>query len=134
MSGDGGGQAGAQREQARYVHRLRALLHRGAEQHVVDLATLQAGALDRGADRMRTERRGKRVVERTAPGFGQRGAGGGNDESEEHTSELQSLMRISYAVFCLNKKKKKDQPLPTTHTKKIRPQPPRKPHTTIATP
>src|SRR3546814_6914094 len=27
--------------------------------------------------------------------------------SEEHTSELQSLMRISYAVFCLNKHKKK---------------------------
>src|SRR3546814_1072527 len=27
--------------------------------------------------------------------------------SEEHTSELQSLMRISYAVFCLTKKKKK---------------------------
>src|SRR3546814_14869514 len=33
--------------------------------------------------------------------------------SEEHTSELQSLMRISYAVFCL-KKKKKDK---TTNTK-----------------
>src|SRR3546814_1389332 len=32
----------------------------------------------------------------------QRGAG----RSEEHTSELQSLMRSSYAVFCLNKKKK----------------------------
>src|SRR3546814_9436256 len=31
--------------------------------------------------------------------------------SEEHTSELQSLMRISYAVFCLKKKKKKK----TTH-------------------
>src|SRR3546814_3386807 len=29
--------------------------------------------------------------------------------SEEHTSELQSLMRISYAVFCLKKKKKKVQ-------------------------
>src|SRR3546814_5658761 len=29
------------------------------------------------------------------------------DRSEEHTSELQSLMRISYAVFCLTKKKKK---------------------------
>src|SRR3546814_4959594 len=28
-----------------------------------------------------------------------------NGRSEEHTSELQSLMRISYAVFCLNKKK-----------------------------
>src|SRR3546814_5346479 len=47
------------------------------------------------------------------------GAGGGTDlstrvladaaakilRSEEHTSELQSLMRISYAVFCLKKKK-----------------------------
>src|SRR3546814_6239395 len=30
--------------------------------------------------------------------------------SEEHTSELQSLMRISYAVFCLKKKKNKKQP------------------------
>src|SRR3546814_7488384 len=29
------------------------------------------------------------------------------DRSEEHTSELQSLMRISYAVFCLKTKKKK---------------------------
>src|SRR3546814_5945533 len=28
------------------------------------------------------------------------------NRSEEHTSELQSLMRISYAVFCLNKKRK----------------------------
>src|SRR3546814_10800831 len=31
--------------------------------------------------------------------------------SEEHTSELQSLMRISYAVFCLKKKKKLNQHL-----------------------
>src|SRR3546814_4881488 len=29
-----------------------------------------------------------------------------DDRSEEHTSELQSLMRISYAVFCLKKKSK----------------------------
>src|SRR3546814_6626565 len=34
-----------------------------------------------------------------------RGASGPH-RSEEHTSELQSLMRISYAVFCLKKKKK----------------------------
>src|SRR3546814_1155664 len=34
--------------------------------------------------------------------------------SEEHTSELQSLMRISYAVFCLKKKK------PMTHNKRHR--------------
>src|SRR3546814_2029061 len=33
-------------------------------------------------------------------------AGRGQARSEEHTSELQSLMRISYAVFCLKKKKK----------------------------
>src|SRR3546814_4405780 len=32
---------------------------------------------------------------------------GGGQRSEEHTSELQSLMRISYAVFCLKKKKHK---------------------------
>src|SRR3546814_4245322 len=34
-----------------------------------------------------------------------RPAGGSHYRSEEHTSELQSLMRISYAVFCLKKKK-----------------------------
>src|SRR3546814_1531720 len=33
-----------------------------------------------------------------------------DDRSEEHTSELQSLMRISYAVFCLKKKNKTYQP------------------------
>src|SRR3546814_7371405 len=33
----------------------------------------------------------------------------GRGRSEEHTSELQSLMRISYAVFCLKKKKKTKQ-------------------------
>src|SRR3546814_8633831 len=32
--------------------------------------------------------------------------------SEEHTSELQSLMRISYAVFCLKKKKKRQSNKP----------------------
>src|SRR3546814_10213404 len=34
--------------------------------------------------------------------------------SEEHTSELQSLMRISYAVFCLKKKKTQNTPSITT--------------------
>src|SRR3546814_5362750 len=36
--------------------------------------------------------------------------------SEEHTSELQSLMRISYAVFCLNNNKHQTQSLISTHT------------------
>src|SRR3546814_7169567 len=35
--------------------------------------------------------------------------------SEEHTSELQSLMRISYAVFCLKQKKTKNTPDNTQH-------------------
>src|SRR3546814_3464932 len=42
------------------------------------------------------------VVEREIEAAGVCGA----HRSEEHTSELQSLMRISYAVFCLKKKKK----------------------------
>src|SRR3546814_8549834 len=40
--------------------------------------------------------------------------GQGRTRSEEHTSELQSLMRISYAVFCLKKKKRPTRPI--THT------------------
>src|SRR3546814_10796721 len=32
-----------------------------------------------------------------------------SNRSEEHTSELQSLMRLSYAVFCLKKKKKQNR-------------------------
>src|SRR3546814_3830765 len=39
------------------------------------------------------------------------------DRSEEHTSELQSLMRLSYAVFCL-KKKKTDNKYTPYHTKR----------------
>src|SRR3546814_4971145 len=43
--------------------------------------------------------------------------GGTRTDSEEHTSELQSLMRISYAVFCLKKKHKHrhiSHPLPNS--------------------
>src|SRR3546814_1404422 len=39
--------------------------------------------------------------------------------SEEHTSELQSLMRISYAVFCLKKKKRKSDNQSTWKTHNI---------------
>src|SRR3546814_1050871 len=49
----------------------------------------------RGARLHRIEKGGLRIAPR----------GGGGWRSEEHTSELQSLMRISYAVFCLKKKK-----------------------------
>src|SRR3546814_3193486 len=40
--------------------------------------------------------------------------------SEEHTSELQSLMRISYAVFCLKKKNKKKQRIKKKSTSNTR--------------
>src|SRR3546814_9006342 len=44
-------------------------------------------------------------VEAVHPGDAGDRCGEGALRSEEHTSELQSLMRISYAVFCLKKKK-----------------------------
>src|SRR3546814_3075127 len=52
--------------------------------------------------------------------------------SEEHTSELQSLMRISYAVFCLKKKRNKHQntrahqQTQVTKTQRLSPPPPQK--------
>src|SRR3546814_6731803 len=44
------------------------------------------------------------------------GTATGADRSEEHTSELQSLMRISYAVFCLKKKKETTKQLHNHNT------------------
>src|SRR3546814_5331772 len=41
------------------------------------------------------------------------------DRSEEHTSELQSLMRISYAVFCLKKKKERNKKSQNTNTRYV---------------
>src|SRR3546814_2442759 len=42
------------------------------------------------------------------------------NRSEEHTSELQSLMRISYAVFCLKKKKTEKQSTSTAREKQTK--------------
>src|SRR3546814_1779378 len=90
-------------------------------ERLLDDRTLDAAARDRTDhspvavhDQPRTDR-----ARRTAPGlhhgrdgdlaaFAQPGSGGRQhvvlgSRSEEHTSELQSLMRTSYAVFCLNK-------------------------------
>src|SRR3546814_4402786 len=62
--------------------------------------------LDRGAGLVRLDGGvddiGRSVFQRLEAAAGTRCA----LRSEEHTSELQSLMRISYAVFCLKKKKK----------------------------
>src|SRR3546814_3140996 len=57
---------------------------------------------------------GRAVVERADHGLGRLEEI--RHRSEEHTSELQSLMRISYAVFCLKKKKTTQTDLTTVHT------------------
>src|SRR3546814_8406916 len=70
-----------------------AVVHEGCPEHQLAQETLVGGGCD--------------------DDFGQRGLHEPSEiaealqRSEEHTSELQSLMRISYAVFCLKKKKKK---------------------------
>src|SRR3546814_1609998 len=72
-------------------------------------------------------RRPRRARHRGQPRHRQDDRGGiprarGDGRSEEHTSELQSLMRISYAVFCLKKKIKQTRPtnIPkTTHTSTV---------------
>src|SRR3546814_7243555 len=65
-----------------------------------------AGAVGAGAGGERGAARDRAVARRGRDRYW-RGRGGGRGRSEEHTSELQSLMHISYAVFCLTKKKKK---------------------------
>src|SRR3546814_4709385 len=74
---------------------------------VVDMTTLGMGPLaaqilgDFGADVIKVEVPAGDAFRHIVP---QRSAGMSHTRSEEHTSELQSLMRISYAVFCLKKK------------------------------
>src|SRR3546814_4400620 len=72
---------------------------------IVELPTLLFGRNDQlTACRSRSgERQAKRMT----------------DRSEEHTSELQSLMRISYAVFCLKKKKNTKEHKYQRHMKKL---------------
>src|SRR3546814_11110673 len=59
----------------------------------------------------RSDRRGGGVARGNEPHFARHMIAGRDDDprSEEHTSELQSLMRISYAVFCLTKTTKKER-------------------------
>src|SRR3546814_7204769 len=82
--------------------RIADLLHAGVVDHA-DADLLTGGAKlgnARGAARWRVRVR----LQRLGPACPQRQR---ITRSEEHTSELQSLMRISYAVFCLKKQKNK---------------------------
>src|SRR3546814_3420153 len=76
----------------------------GVEHRLVDQAlVVGVEALDRGAQRLDdgVDRAADTLAEVAVAAVAQLH---GLERSEEHTSELQSLMRISYAVFCLKKK------------------------------
>src|SRR3546814_3606845 len=96
--GSGGGAA-----RALLARSLAAGHERGVDLLEHDLA-IDHALLDIGARRQVVHDVEEHLLEdgpqTTGPGASQQGL-----RSEEHTSELQSLMRISYAVFCLNKKK-----------------------------
>src|SRR3546814_3400434 len=89
-------------------HRPRRRLDAAPDDHgpdPEDQRQLRPGTLERGHGQAPDRPVQPRIVE------GQMAASGADDRgqarSEEHTSELQSLMRNSYAVFCLTKKKSK---------------------------
>src|SRR3546814_7941865 len=67
----------------------------------------RAGQVDRGDTAAGRAGRRRRLRQGSQRGTADRTTEvrGGGSRSEEHTSELQSLMRISYAVFCLKKNK-----------------------------
>src|SRR3546814_7034757 len=79
------------------------LLVRGATKHLADAAGERLQILARIADDQRADRGAADDQHFVRQRLKHRR----EIRSEEHTSELQSLMRISYAVFCLKKKKKK---------------------------
>src|SRR3546814_6670265 len=82
-----------------YTTLFRSLLrrHRAHHRHIDGLAVLRAGAGD-------VDLAVRDVLLRPGALAAALGKLGRDIRSEEHTSELQSLMRISYAVFCLKKK------------------------------
>src|SRR3546814_2625702 len=81
-----------------YTTLFRSLLERLVELRI-DQRHRGAGMLDDVADLLRVQPEVHRDDDAPEDAHSE-------ERSEEHTSELQSLMRISYAVFCLKKKKK----------------------------
>src|SRR3546814_2887133 len=76
---------------------------------LVDHPLLTLSALAEAADELPAEHVERRIADAVNGGEFAMDAAAGTpiaDRSEEHTSELQSLMRLSYAVFCLKKKNK----------------------------
>src|SRR3546814_3342410 len=84
-------------------------IHQGDNEPVVEITPMgsnkKPGVNAAERDRLNSTY-GPKIVERLFSKYGDLPALLPDHRSEEHTSELQSLMRISYAVFCLKKKKK----------------------------
>src|SRR3546814_9134448 len=78
----------------------------GGKEFLADLHAADRAGQQLGESRSLVDLRGVEADEDALVGQWGRGHGLSSLRSEEHTSELQSLMRISYAVFCLKKKTK----------------------------
>src|SRR3546814_3231969 len=76
------------------------------------LTAAMVGRLDAGEDVVVVRQANRIEAAARLPGTDRAYVYASRDRSEEHTSELQSLMRISYAVFCLKKKNKHTQQTP----------------------
>src|SRR3546814_8215478 len=97
-----------------YTTLFRSLARAGFADQAENLAATdrEADAIDGAYDAVTGREMGFEVLDLQGRGGGIGHAGDprvnvSGGRSEEHTSELQSLMRISYAVFCLKKKKKR---------------------------
>src|SRR3546814_977748 len=88
-----------------YTTLFRSSVYDGGRGQRTDAASVRADAGDLPEPRHQPGRTGTADRDRPLDG-GRDGGTADQARSEEHTSELQSLMRISYAVFCLKKKTK----------------------------
>src|SRR3546814_6186106 len=90
--------------------------HHDAEKRRLDRLGFRVGRAHREVaigEKRDEQHRSPYLCDAADGGIGEEGAVRcGHRRSEEHTSELQSLMRISYAVFCLNKKKQQTNTQP----------------------
>src|SRR3546814_5834850 len=85
-----------------------AAVGRGGQQGDCGLAVVRANRLE-ARHRQHEIPEGRELDDQDAVGRGRHGTYGGEGRSDEHTSELQSLMRSSYSAFCWKKKTLKEQ-------------------------
>src|SRR3546814_5391865 len=89
---------------------------------VLRVRHLQAALLLRQCGAGKQRQRSRQHASASQPAHGRRAGGRTSGDRKEHTSALQSLMRSSYAVFCLKKKHAYDSKIisqPTTRQKKL---------------